>query len=962
MKKFFTKKKNIVILSIILAIVIVIAGIVCSVKNYNNKQEKVRANNQKAVIAQKSKTEILGEDKEETKKEYEEKYTEQYKKYLDLTDEEKEKTEVIPKKYEVNYNIINNIIEEQKEDTDTDTKNKDNTKTDIDYEFVTPKKFNLVDKLKIQVENQGDYGLCWDFAATKCLETNLALTKNKNYDFSEMHVNYVTSNLLLGDREINDGGNFSFYEDYLIDSGVVLEKDVEYKEYTENEYNKFLNLKSVVDVTKTVNFPTIYKYEWNDDLTKEQIETVRNTVKNHIMNYGSIYAEIAMDEYNSETNTLYTKSNSESWIDHAVTIVGWDDNYSKNNFPEYNRPENNGAYIALNSWGEDFGDKGYFYISYEDLYVESGMSGIVSTSYKDAYNLNDIENEEIKNVILQRLSNTIKEKDGKEYVTKLALSKINNIDLSETDIKTLKNIDLFENLYSLDLSKSKVENIKMLTKLKELINLNLSDTNVKDVSSLKENELYSLDLSNNKDVKGYDKIRSLGELYLSNCDVNDVSNLDKLEHLDTLDLSKNTNIKNIDKLNNYTNSCLLLKECNIKDINDIKNIKNIRNLNYIDLSYNNISNINGIEELENLTYIDLSGNKVKDFSNIALIGNEIDEEYNDAYITLIVENAGITDISLFNNLKNVSSLGLAQNNITDLSAFYNNSVYELDLSNNKKIYNIQYLRNLENLYALYLDNCNIQELSEISKLKNNIGILDLSNNAITSIDELNKLDLEALSLSGNNNIEGDLKIQTLNILNLANTAYDNEKFNFDDCSNLFELNFSGCNNINTINKILDSGDLDNIECIVLEKTDLTKEILEKIFNKQIQIYGANVNIKQSEHDDIINDEKSLSFKDSKVLRNIIKSSTQYRDLYIDGGKLNRNLYEIVKTSKNKTTTLYIDCGFNIYEVTINIDYLNKEEETTETEDKEDEQKTKNQENTQTQEKDYKDTDYEMVED
>ena len=281
MKEFLKKKKNIIILTIIVVVLIVSAGVTCTVRYYNIEQEKIRENNQKAIISQKSKAEILGEDKEETKKEYQEKYTEQYKEYLELPEKKKKETEIIPKKYEVNYTVINNIIKEQKENTDTQTKKKDNTDkkedsedaeildTKVDYEFITPSKFNLSDKIKITVENQENYDLCWDFAATKSLETNLALTKNKNYNFSEMHVNYVTSNLLLGNREISDGGNFSIYEDYLIDSGVVLEETVGYQEYTKNEYEEFINLKPVVDVTKTVHFPTIYKYKENEYLTKE---------------------------------------------------------------------------------------------------------------------------------------------------------------------------------------------------------------------------------------------------------------------------------------------------------------------------------------------------------------------------------------------------------------------------------------------------------------------------------------------------------------------------------------------------------------------------------------------------------------------------------------------------------------------------------------------------------------------
>lgn len=38
---------------------------------------------------------------------------------------------------------------------------------------------------------------------------------------------------------------------------------------------------------------------------------------------------------------------------HAVTIVGWDDNYPKENFAADNPPQGDGAWIIRNSWGAD---------------------------------------------------------------------------------------------------------------------------------------------------------------------------------------------------------------------------------------------------------------------------------------------------------------------------------------------------------------------------------------------------------------------------------------------------------------------------------------------------------------------------------------------------------------------------------------------------------------------------------
>ncbi len=74
-------------------------------------------------------------------------------------------------------------------------------------------------------------------------------------------------------------------------------------------------------------------------------------------------------------------------LNHAVTIVGWDDNYSRDNFLADHKPESNGAWLVKNSWGsetEDFPNyndswglldengkhTGYFWISYYDRSVQ----------------------------------------------------------------------------------------------------------------------------------------------------------------------------------------------------------------------------------------------------------------------------------------------------------------------------------------------------------------------------------------------------------------------------------------------------------------------------------------------------------------------------------------------------------------------------------------------------------------
>ena len=122
----------------------------------------------------------------------------------------------------------------------------------------------------------------------------------------------------------------------------------------------------------------------NHACTNDEITVIKNAILEHGAVQGTMYSKGSLyreGKYYRATTSDSTSSN------HAVTIVGWDDNMSGSKFGA----SRNGAWIVKNSWGDDLFDNGYFYISYEDNFIcqllatYSGVSDDVYTnSYKAA--------------------------------------------------------------------------------------------------------------------------------------------------------------------------------------------------------------------------------------------------------------------------------------------------------------------------------------------------------------------------------------------------------------------------------------------------------------------------------------------------------------------------------------------------------------------------------------------------
>lgn len=114
----------------------------------------------------------------------------------------------------------------------------------------------------------------------------------------------------------------------------------------------------------------------------------RNAIKNKIKELGGVMVSYYADDlYMTFDNKSYydPETTKYSGINHAVSVVGWDDNYSKSNFLAGYQPKKNGAWLVKGSWGVSSGTDGYYWISYEEAEMTDWVAFDLTESCDNNY-------------------------------------------------------------------------------------------------------------------------------------------------------------------------------------------------------------------------------------------------------------------------------------------------------------------------------------------------------------------------------------------------------------------------------------------------------------------------------------------------------------------------------------------------------------------------------------------------
>ena len=330
--------------------------------------------------------------------------------------------------------------------------------TGAQYDY--PSYFDLRnDDLVSCVKNQWPWGSCWAFGATAVAEISIlsqlreispdyaeyyadpdkldlselqqswfAYTKLPDYGFDDPHSQAGEGTFLPNMYRLGNGGyTYMLGTAYADGIGPIPESLAPYKtwdgwmdddvSYSLNETElsdpddiwyvpEYMRFASAFELVESRTLPEFWTVdEENEDNYEFHPEAI-DAVKEELMeNRGVAITYCADTAHGDDESEGYEFLNKESYAhyipeprdsNHVVCIVGWDDDYSRENFNPLYQPPADGAWIAKNSWGvrtdpedEDSGwgvdGTGYFYLSYYDHSTSSPTSFIFDVNSDDSY-------------------------------------------------------------------------------------------------------------------------------------------------------------------------------------------------------------------------------------------------------------------------------------------------------------------------------------------------------------------------------------------------------------------------------------------------------------------------------------------------------------------------------------------------------------------------------------------------
>lgn len=266
-----------------------------------------------------------------------------------------------------------------------------------------PTKYDLRDYgLISSPRDQGHLGSCWSFASLGSAQSTL-VAQFPQIDLSERHLawfNHMSEKNLSLKKAVIGLDKNSKYADVLNRGGWLTDGETVLASW------KGPVSESVLPYTDETIPDSKYEYQSDYHLSDsyymyggvqqtnypDNDTTIKNT-KDIILKNGAvtIMTRWSWDCINNSSYAYYFSPSSTAVGGHAITIIGWDDNYSRNNFKDDCQPDHDGAWLVQNSWDSDWGNRGCFWMSYENCTSEIGqvLKMDSANNYKTNYQYDD---------------------------------------------------------------------------------------------------------------------------------------------------------------------------------------------------------------------------------------------------------------------------------------------------------------------------------------------------------------------------------------------------------------------------------------------------------------------------------------------------------------------------------------------------------------------------------------------
>ena len=426
------KKKTIKKISFLVVVFAIIAFVSTSILNLATKKNieyvlesksysylPLEAKNYIKDIYDESGEIVLTEKNKEENKPY---LNPEYIEYLGLSEEEREKVELIPDTYILDYSISQSY-------TNSSLPSSFDLRNQNGHNFVSP------------IKNQGGTSVCWAFASIENVETLYMKNNNQSYSdlvpkFSIRQMDYITStsydtsssvsylvqdanwitcsgncswtawkNPDNGSHELDKGGNF--YTSSIAMANAITLTDESVLPWHEDKKPVWAKDiygydKTLYEVESTINMPTINA----DSASPELINSYVSDIKKYMSEYGGpfvgTYSPQSTCGFENIDGTKALKTDdcvsntANKDLGHAMQIIGWDDDYeysycesgtnhySANSDSTCSQGElttGKGAWILRNSWGIETAESqeySYVYLTYDSTRLSVGFTTSIS--------------------------------------------------------------------------------------------------------------------------------------------------------------------------------------------------------------------------------------------------------------------------------------------------------------------------------------------------------------------------------------------------------------------------------------------------------------------------------------------------------------------------------------------------------------------------------------------------------